>query len=109
MADVTIPVTRTLPSGVVVTPVNVTTADTGVMVNDGRTTVLVKNIGAFVATATFITTKLEGGGLTVQDQGTGNIAVGDEEICGPFETGLYGSPLTFTVAGATLAVRAIRA
>lgn len=107
MPRVQIPIVTANRAGVTLTETTGDAVSNHYIVNDGSTAVIVKNSGTTVArTVTFhVARKVDGFSV---DPRTETLAVGEEQIFGPFDVHVYGSYLLIDVDNAELTLKSVR-
>lgn len=105
MPRVNVPVTTPTRDGLALTTAGNATGN-HVMVNDGRTAILVENTGATVArVVTFrIARTVDGQAVTHR---TASLVAGEQKIFGPFDVQDYGAKMQIDVAHAELTLTPI--
>ncbi|WP_328846962.1 hypothetical protein [Streptomyces sp. NBC_00258] len=107
MPRAAVPVTSASRSGVALTPTTGDPVNNHYVDNDGRTGIIVKNAGSTVArTVTFRLARTVDG-FSVSPR-TESLAVGEEQLFGPFAISEYGGRLLVDVDNAELKLTPIR-
>lgn len=107
MPRVNVPVTTASRAGAVLATTTGDAVNGHVMINDGRTGIIVKNTGATVArTVTYrIAQTVDGQAVTPR---TATLAVGEQKLFGPFDVNSYGGKLEIDVDNAELTLTPVR-
>ncbi|MFC8583247.1 hypothetical protein ACFUGD_01515 [Streptomyces sp. NPDC057217] len=102
-----IPLNTPTRSGVALTTTPGNATDNHVLVNDGRTVLLIKNTGSTVARiVTFkISKKVDGQAVEAR---TASLVAGEQKLFGPFSVDEYGGRMEIDVAHAELTLTPIK-
>ncbi|MFI9123900.1 hypothetical protein ACIGW0_31665 [Streptomyces bikiniensis] len=107
MPRVNVPLNTPTRAGIALTTTPGDATNHHVMVNDGRTAILIKNTGSTVArVVTFkISKKVDGQAVTAR---TASLVAGEQKLFGPFSVEEYGGRMEIDVAHAELTLTPIK-